>query len=123
MTGGASCERGQTGRNDAAGMSGGVAYVLDLDPDLVNREMVDLLALRDEDEGPLRELLEAHARWTESPVAQALLDDWSAARERFTLVLPRDFQRVLDVRAEAQEQGLDPDGPEVWNRIMEASRG
>ena len=61
--------------------------------------------------------------WTESPVARALLDDWSAARERFTLVLPRDFQRVLDVRAEAQEQGLDPDGPEVWNRIMEASRG
>ena len=104
-------------------MSGGVAYVLDLDPDLVNREMVDLLALRDEDESSLRELLEAHVTWTESPVAQALLDDWSAARERFTLVLPRDFQRVLDVRAEAQDQGLDPDGPEVWNRIMEASRG
>ncbi len=123
MTGGAAVVLGQTGRNFAAGMSGGVAYVLDLDPDLVNREMVDLLPLRDEDERPLRELLESHVTWTESPVAQALLDDWSTARERFTLVLPRDFQRVLDVRAEAQEQGLDPDGPEVWNRIMEASRG
>jgi glutamate synthase (NADPH/NADH) large chain len=123
MTGGAAVVLGQTGRNFAAGMSGGVAYVLDLDPDLVNREMVDLLALRDEDESSLRELLEGHVTWTESPVAQALLDDWSAARERFTLVLPRDFQRVLDVRAEAQEQGLDPDGPEVWNMIMEASRG
>jgi glutamate synthase (NADPH/NADH) large chain len=43
--------------------------------------------------------------------------------ERFTLVLPRDYQRVLDVRAEAEAQGLDLDGPDVWNRIMEASRG
>ncbi|KRB45646.1 glutamate synthase large subunit [Terrabacter sp. Root181] len=123
MTGGTAVVLGRTGRNFAAGMSGGVAYVLDLDADLVNREMVDLLPLRADDEGPLRELLEGHVRWTESPVARALLDDWAAARERFTLVLPRDFQRVLDVRAEAEEQGLDLDGPEVWNRIMEASRG
>ncbi|GGN05098.1 glutamate synthase [Terrabacter tumescens] len=123
MTGGTAVVLGQTGRNFAAGMSGGLAYVLDLDADLVNREMVDLMPLRDADEEPLRELLEAHARWTESPVARGLLDDWSAARERFTLVLPRDYQRVLDVRAEAEAQGLDLDGPEVWNRIMEASRG
>ena len=85
--------------------------------------MVDLMPLRPDDEGPLRELLEGHVRWTESPVARALLDDWAAARERFTLVLPRDYQRVLDVRTEAEAQGLDLDGPEVWNRIMEASRG
>ncbi|WP_330473108.1 glutamate synthase large subunit [Terrabacter sp. C0L_2] len=123
MTGGTAVVLGQTGRNFAAGMSGGLAYVLDLDADLVNREMVDLMPLRDADEEPLRELLEAHVRWTESPVARGLLDDWSAARERFTLVLPRDYQRVLDVRAEAEAQGLDLDGPEVWNRIMEASRG
>ncbi|GAA2478133.1 glutamate synthase large subunit [Terrabacter carboxydivorans] len=123
MTGGTAVVLGQTGRNFAAGMSGGLAYVLDLDRDLVNPEMVDLLALRDEDEAPLRELLEAHVRWTESPVAQALLEHWDEARERFTLVLPRDYQRVLDVRAEAEQQGLDLDGPDVWNRIMEASRG
>jgi glutamate synthase (NADPH/NADH) large chain len=123
MTGGTAVVLGQTGRNFAAGMSGGLAYVLDLDADLVNREMVDLMPLRDADEEPLRELLEAHVRWTESPVALGLLGDWSAARERFTLVLPRDYQRVLDVRAEAEAQGLDLDGPEVWNRIMEASRG
>jgi glutamate synthase (NADPH/NADH) large chain len=123
MTGGAAVVLGRIGRNFAAGMSGGVAYVLDLDADLVNREMVDLMPLRPDDEKPLRELLEAHATWTDSPVARGLLDDWSSARERFTLVLPRDYQRVLDVRAEAQEQGLDLDGPEVWNRIMEASRG
>lgn len=123
MTGGTAVVLGRTGRNFAAGMSGGLAYVLDLDADLVNREMVDLMPLRPDDEGPLRELLEGHVRWTESPVARALLDDWAAARERFTLVLPRDYQRVLDVRTEAEAQGLDLDGPEVWNRIMEASRG
>ncbi|NUR17441.1 MAG: glutamate synthase subunit alpha, partial [Dermatophilaceae bacterium] len=123
MTGGAAVVLGPTGRNFAAGMSGGVAYVLDLDPALVNPEMVDLLPLRDEDEAPLRELLEGHVRWTESAVAQSLLDDWATARERITLVLPRDYQRVLDVRAEAEAQGLDLDGPDVWNRIMEASRG
>ncbi len=123
MTGGTAVVLGRTGRNFAAGMSGGVAYVLDLDEDLVNREMVDLVPLRSDDAEPLRELLEAHVSWTESPVAGGLLDNWSSARERFTLVLPRDYQRVLDVRAEAEAQGLDLDGPEVWNRIMEASRG
>ena len=44
-------------------------------------------------------------------------------RSAFTLVLPRQYQRVLDVRAKAEAEGLDPDGPQVWERIMEASRG
>jgi glutamate synthase (NADPH/NADH) large chain len=123
MTGGVAVVLGKTGRNFAAGMSGGVAYVLDLDHELVNPELVDLSPLRNGDETLLRELLEGHVKWTESPVAGALLADWSTARERFTLVLPRDYQRVLDVRAEAEAHGLDLDGPDVWNRIMEASRG
>ncbi|MBB2987789.1 glutamate synthase large subunit [Terracoccus luteus] len=123
MTGGIAVVLGPTGRNFAAGMSGGVAYVLDLRAERVNTEMVDLSGLRTDDEDVLRGLLGEHARWTGSPVAQALLDDWASARERFTLVLPRDYQRVLDVRARAQQEGLDPDGTEVWNRIMEASRG
>ncbi|EWT02899.1 glutamate synthase [Intrasporangium oryzae NRRL B-24470] len=123
MTGGSVVILGATGRNFAAGMSGGVAYVLDLRPELVNPELVDLLPLRPDDETTVRELLTAHLEWTESPVAARLLGDWERARGRFTLVLPRDYQRVLDVRAEALEQGLDVDGAEVWNRIMEASRG
>ena len=123
MTGGAVVILGPTGRNLAAGMSGGVAYVLDLRPELVNQELVDLLPLRDEDEEPLRELLTRHHTWTESAVARRLLDDWEDARSRFTLVLPRDYQRVLDVRAQAETEGLDPNGAEVWDRIMEASRG
>ncbi|MDC5695884.1 glutamate synthase large subunit [Intrasporangium calvum] len=123
MTGGTVLILGATGRNFAAGMSGGVAYVLDLRPDLVNHEMVDLSPLRAGDEEVVRGLLADHVSWTDSPVAQRLLDDWASARERFTLVLPRDYQRVLDVRAEAEAEGLDLDGTDVWNRIMEASRG
>ncbi|MDT0215280.1 glutamate synthase large subunit [Rothia sp. ARF10] len=123
MTGGTVAILGSTGRNVAAGMSGGVAYVLDLDEAKVNRELVDVSGLRDRDVEVLRGLLEKHRDLTGSPVAGRLLDDWSAARDRFSLILPRDYQRVLDVRAAAEAEGLDLDGTEVWDRIMEASRG
>ncbi|MDF2091856.1 glutamate synthase large subunit [Knoellia sp. 3-2P3] len=123
MTGGTVLVLGPTGRNFAAGMSGGVAYVLDLDHDRVNPELVDLSPLRPDDETVVRELLGAHQQWTESSVAARLLEDWEAARQRFTLVLPRDYQRVLDVRAAAEAEGLDVNGSDVWERIMEASRG
>ena len=123
MTGGRVLVLGSTGRNFAAGMSGGLAYVLDLRPELVNPELVDLLPLRTEDLEVVRGLLEAHRRWTESAVAAHLLEQWESDRGRFTLVLPRNYQLVLDVRAAAQADGLDLDGTEVWNRIMEASRG
>jgi glutamate synthase (NADPH/NADH) large chain len=123
MTGGTALILGPTGRNVAAGMSGGVAYVLDLDPARVNTELVDLRPLRAEDELVVHDLLERHQRWTDSAVAARLLADWGTARSAFTLVLPRTYQRVLDVRARAEAEGLDPDGPQVWERIMEASRG
>ena len=123
MTGGTAVVLGPTGRNFAAGMSGGVAYVLDLRPEHVNTELVDLLPLRPEDEAVLRDAVERHLEWTESAVARRLLDDWEQARPRFTLVLPRDYRRVLEVREHAAKEGLDVDGAEVWNRIMEASRG
>jgi len=114
---------GKTGRNFAAGMSGGVAYVLDLEPRRVNPELVDILAVRDDDADRIETLLRRHQEATGSPVAAQLLADWPAARTRFSLVLPRDYQRVLDVRAAAEADGLDPDGSQVWERIMEASRG
>jgi glutamate synthase (NADPH/NADH) large chain len=123
MTGGTVVVLGPTGRNFAAGMSGGLAYVLDLRPELVNSDLVDLIPLRDNDEKALRQLLEAHRDWTESPVAERLLESWPESSSRFTVVLPRDYQRVLDVRAQAEAEGLDLDGAEVWERIMEASRG
>jgi glutamate synthase (NADPH) large chain len=123
MTGGIVLVLGPTGRNFAAGMSGGLAYVLDLREDRVNRDLVDLMELREDDVEIVHELLTKHRQWTESAVAGRLLADWDNVKSRFSLVLPRDFQRVLDVRATAHSEGLDLDGPEVWERIMEASRG
>jgi glutamate synthase (NADPH) large chain len=123
MTGGMALVLGPTGRNFAAGMSGGIAYVLDLVDDNVNPELVDLGPLREADVPVVRGLLEDHVRWTQSSVAQELLDDWGTSAGRFTLVLPRDYQRVLDVRTAALAEGLDIDGADVWSRIMEVSRG
>jgi glutamate synthase (NADPH/NADH) large chain len=123
MTGGTVLVLGPTGRNFGAGMSGGVAYVLNLREGRVNRELVDLMPLRERDEEVVQELLTRHRRWTESAVAGRLLADWDNAKSQFTLVLPRDYQRVLDVRTTAESEGLDLNGPDVWERIMEASRG
>jgi glutamate synthase (NADPH/NADH) large chain len=123
MTGGRVLVLGSTGRNFAAGMSGGLAFVLDIRRELVNRELVDLMPLREPDVPVVFDLLQAHRDRTDSAVAARLLADWERAKGRFTLVLPRDYQRVLDVRAQAEREGLDLDGTAVWNRIMEASRG
>jgi len=108
MTGGVAVILGQTGRNIGAGMSGGIAYVLDLDIARVNRDMVDLDPLGDEDLDRLRALLQEHAEQTESSVAVGLLADWPASSARFTLIMPRDYKRVLVARAEAESKGLDP---------------
>jgi glutamate synthase (NADPH/NADH) large chain len=123
MTGGIVVVLGRTGRNFAAGMSGGVAYVLDLRPGRVNPELVDLLPLEAADAAVVEDLVRRHRDETESTVARRLLQDWPAAVDRFTKVMPRDYARVLAVRSRAEADGLDPDGDEVWSRIMEASRG
>nr|WP_245634476.1 glutamate synthase large subunit [Janibacter limosus] len=123
MTGGTVLVLGPTGRNFAAGMSGGNAFVLDLDESLVNPDLVDVTPLRTADREVVLELLTQHLEHTGSAVAQRLLDEGEAAYDRISLVLPRDYQRVLDVRAAAEAEGLDLDGTQVWDRIMEASRG
>jgi len=107
MTGGRVVVLGRTGRNFAAGMSGGIAYLLDADTGRVNREMVDLGPLELDDEHFLRDALSRHLAETSSTVAQALLDDWDPAR--FTRVMPRDYKRVLDAIAEAERSGSDVD--------------
>jgi glutamate synthase (NADPH/NADH) large chain len=120
MTGGRVVVLGPTGRNFAAGMSGGYAFVLDLAEQRVNHELVELgpvAAKADE----LHDLVRRFAEETGSKVAQRLLDDWSSALERFTLVMPRDFKRVLDVRAEAEADGLDEE--QAAARIMEVLHG
>ena len=106
MTGGRVVIIGKTGRNFGAGMSGGIAYVLDEDDDFAtrcNREMVDLEPLEEaEDLDLVKGLLERHIGYTGSTVAEALVRDWPAAAKRFKKVMPRDFKRVLMERAKAQ---------------------
>jgi glutamate synthase (ferredoxin) len=106
MTGGRVVIIGKTGRNFGAGMSGGIAYVLDEDNDFAtrcNKEMVDLEPLEEaEDLELVKGLLERHISYTGSTVAEGLLRDWPAAAKRFKKVMPRDFKRVLLERAKAQ---------------------
>ncbi|MBB5895627.1 glutamate synthase large subunit [Kutzneria kofuensis] len=118
MTGGRAVVLGATGRNFAAGMSGGVAYVLDLNPVRVNQEMVDLDELTEEDQAFLHEVIDRHRRETESAVADLLLADWELAVGRFTKVMPKDYKRVLAARASAEADGRDVD-----TAIMEAAHG
>ena len=110
MTGGIAVVLGQTGRNFAAGMSGGVAYVWDEDktfPSLVNREMVDLDPLGPDDEAALKAIIDQHVVATGSDVGIRLLADWDAARSSFVKVMPRDYKRVLDAAASARAAGTD----------------
>jgi glutamate synthase (NADPH/NADH) large chain len=116
MTGGRVLVLGPTGRNFAAGMSGGVAYLLDADPERVNPEMVDLEPLDADDEETVRDLLARHAKETGSPVATGLLQDWRP--ERYTRVMPRDYKRVLTAMREAEQSGQDAN-----ELIMGALRG
>jgi glutamate synthase domain-containing protein 3 len=102
MTGGRVVVLGPTGRNFAAGMSGGVAYVLDDDGRFAGRcnmALVSFEELDDEDVGSLRELISEHERRTGSTVAAGLLEDWESALERFVKVMPNDYRRVLDARS------------------------
>ena len=95
MTGGRVVVLGTTGRNLGAGMSGGVAYVLDLLPGMVNPEMVDLDPLSDSDLDELQLIIRDHFELTQSEPARALLADWSIGGGRFTKVMPKDFKRVM----------------------------
>src|SRR5690554_4305625 len=117
MTGGTVVIIGPTGRNFAAGMSGGMAYVLDLRRESVNaaalaaRE-IELAPLDDADAAIVGELLARHVEETGSPGAAELLadDGW---RERFTRVLPLEYARMTRAMAQAAADGLDPNAPDV----------
>ena len=103
MTGGRVVVLGRTGRNFAAGMSGGIAYIWNPAGDfkeLCNPEMVELEALEsDTDIAEVRGLIERHRVFTDSTVAEALLDDWSRSVGEFVKVMPVDYKRVLQQRA------------------------
>jgi glutamate synthase (NADPH/NADH) large chain len=109
MTGGTVVVLGRTGRNFAAGMSGGRAFVLDLNADLVNTEMVDVLAVPADQKENLKALVTSFFNETESQVAGNLLLDWENSLSRFSLVMPRDYARVLAAMEKATREGLPVD--------------
>jgi glutamate synthase (NADPH/NADH) large chain len=126
MTGGTALILGRTGRNIAAGMSGGVAYVYKLRADLINSSAlldgeVDLLELSDADKHTVKSLLEKHQVETGSKLAQRLLESFDAEVALFTKILPRDYAKVLEIQATAVAAGEDLDSAVVWNRILEVN--
>ena len=122
MTGGRVVVIGKTGRNFAAGMSGGIAYVLDENDEFkinCNKGMVDLDQLTDDDDcHTVKTLLKKHINYTKSPVAKNILDNWDKYQSKFIKVMPRDYKRVLSAIKKAREIGVSED-----EAVMEAAHG
>jgi glutamate synthase (NADPH/NADH) large chain len=128
MTGGTVLVLGRTGRNFAAGMSGGSAFVLDLKRERVNVQSLEsgelgLDPLDDEEMALVLDLLHRHLDETGSRVAAELLTDPEGTRARLTRVQPREYARVRVALAQAEADGLDPTAPGVWESILEVARG
>jgi len=122
MTGGRVVVLGATGRNFAAGMSGGVAYILDEDGDFAarrcNKAMVGIEKVEDPAEAEeLHAFIERHATLTGSARAKSVLADWDAKLPKFVKVMPKDYKRVLESIARAQADGLS--GEEAVNAAFE----
>ena len=118
MTGGIAMVLGKIGRNFAAGMSGGRAFVLDLDPRLVNGELVDVTSLPSDQETVVRDLISKFYQETGSLAAAPILADWENQKSRISMILPRDYARVLSAIERAKREGLPVDSV-----IMEAING
>ncbi|OEJ96674.1 glutamate synthase subunit alpha [Streptomyces thermolilacinus SPC6] len=120
MTGGHAVVLGETGRNFAAGMSGGVAYVIDLDPDNVNSGNLPAVEpLDDTDKAWLHDVVRRHHEETGSTVAEKLLADWSVAADRFSKIIPTTYKAVLAAKDAAERAGLSE--TETTEKMMEAA--
>ncbi|MDQ3732565.1 MAG: glutamate synthase large subunit [Actinomycetota bacterium] len=118
MTGGRVVILGPNGRNLAAGMSGGVAYVLDLERRRVNTDMVAIEDLTVQDRDWLAATVAKHAELTGSTIAAALMSDWPRRVAGFAKIMPLDYKRVLEASRVAEATGRDVD-----TAVMEAARG
>ncbi|GAA2344714.1 glutamate synthase large subunit [Streptomyces cuspidosporus] len=120
MTGGRAVVLGPTGRNFAAGMSGGIAYVVDLDRDNVNAGNLDAIEpLDDADQRWLHDVVRRHHEETGSTVAGTLLADWDAALTRFSKIIPTTYKAVLAAKDAAERAGLSES--ETTEKMMEAA--
>jgi glutamate synthase (NADPH/NADH) large chain len=116
MTGGRVLVLGRTGRNFAAGMSGGVAYVLDGDGKFAsrcNKQMVAVGPTPEEELFVIRRMIERHAELTSSALARRILEGFAQAAPRFVRVMPNDYSRVLDAQAKMRAAGMSPDEAEM----------
>jgi glutamate synthase (NADPH/NADH) large chain len=107
MTGGRVVVLGKTGKNFAAGMSGGIAYVFDPEhalERLCNREMVELETLEEDDKADVKAMIEKHFKYTGSDPAEWVLENWDTAVDLFVKVMPRDYKAVLQ-KAKASRNG------------------
>ncbi|WP_329036400.1 glutamate synthase large subunit [Streptomyces sp. NBC_00178] len=120
MTGGHAVVLGETGRNFAAGMSGGIAYVIDLDLDNVNTGNVGAVeTLDDTDRQWLHDVVRRHQEETGSTVAEKLLADWDTAVTRFSKIIPSTYKAVLAAKDAAELAGLSEQ--ETTEKMMEAA--
>jgi glutamate synthase (ferredoxin) len=122
MTGGRVVILGRTGRNFAAGMSGGIAYVLDEEGDFerrCNTGMVDLEPLAErEDLGAVQDLIRKHAEYTGSTLAGKILANWDHIHSKFVKVMPRDYKRAVAAMKRAETEGIP------WEKaVMEGAHG
>ncbi len=123
MTGGTVVILGDTGRNFAAGMSGGVAYVYDKNGDFetkCNKEMVSIEGIEDEDQNILNSMIQKHLEYTDSTVARNLLDNWADSIANFVKVMPNDYKRMLQNIQRVTESGLS--GDEAMMAAFEANK-
>jgi len=117
MTGGRVVVLGHTGRNFAAGMSGGEAYVYDPDETFAKRcnaEMVELEKLDNPTEmDEVEAMIRRHFEYTGSPLAKQMLDHWGASVQKFTKVMPRDYKRAMEAYAQVAAEGLSGDDAQM----------
>lgn len=120
MTGGHAVVLGETGRNFAAGMSGGIAYVIDLDRDNVNAgNLAAVEPLDESDKQWLHDVVRRHQEETGSTVAEKLLAEWDFAVERFSRIIPSTYKAVLAAKDAAERAGLSE--TEITEKMMEAA--
>jgi glutamate synthase (ferredoxin) len=109
MTGGVVVILGKTGRNFAAGMSGGIAYVFDPDQrfdSYCNMGMVIFDEMDQKDKATIKKLLENHQKYTKSTVAQEILDAWKSSVKHFVKVMPKDYKRILLEKKETLKKAI-----------------
>ena len=128
MTGGRVAILGAVGRNLGAGMSGGYAYVYKLkksnvNPEALSSDELRLLEPSQEQVLELRAMIARHVKETNSRIAAQILENFDSELTNFTVVMPTDFASVRQILDEASAAGLAADGPEVWERILEATIG